>query len=126
MPRATSGPMQIRTWQIELVWVAMVLAVMLLVTEGGWVEVVGAGAVLLSFAHIQVADRLAEREAKRPTATVACHAWAARYLVGKEVLWLAYFVAHRSWSALVGVVLFIAYPLWRRVWRRLNPLKVEQ
>jgi hypothetical protein len=118
--------MQIRTWQLELVWVAMVMAVMVLVTQGGWIEVVGAGAVLLSFAHIQVADRLAEREARRPVATVACHAWAARYLVGKEVLWLAYFVAHRSWSALVGVVLFIAYPLWRKTWRRLNPLKVEQ
>ena len=32
-------------------------------------------------------------------------------------LWLVYFVAKGAWSAIAGVALFLAYPLWRRWWR---------
>ena len=63
------------------------------------------------------ADEKAEREAARAHPEVACWRWSLRYYVAKELLWLAYFVAHRSWSALVGVVVFLAYPAWRRLWR---------
>lgn len=114
-----------KTWQFEMLVVAVVLSLVGQATGGGAVEMVGAFAVLLSFGHAQVADRLAEREAARATATVECHAWATRYLVGKEALWLAYFVLHRSWSALAGVVLFLAYPLWRRWWRTRRPLEIK-
>lgn len=107
-----------KTWQAELGVVAAVLVTVAIATGGGALELVGAGAVALSFAHAQVADRLAERDAARERPSVACHAWATRYLVGKETLWLAYFTAHRSWSALAGVVLFLAYTPWRRWWRR--------
>ncbi len=106
-----------KTWHFELLAVAVVLTVVVLFTHGGTLEFVGAGAVLLSFAHAQVADRLAEQEAIREVVTVTCHRWATRYLVGKETLWLVYFIAHRSWSALAGVVLFLVYPVWRRYWR---------
>ncbi len=115
--------MTVRTWHVELAVVAVILAAVALVTHGGAVELLGAGAVTLSFAHAQVADRLAERDAARARPSVACHAWATRYLVGKEALWLAYFVVHRSWSALAGVALFLAYPLWRRWWRAGHPLR---
>jgi hypothetical protein len=111
-----------RTWHIELAAVASILVAVALLTDPGLVELLGAGAVTLSFAHAQVADRLAEREASRARPSVACHRWATRYLVGKETLWLAYFVAHRSWSALAGVVLFLAYAPWRRWWRAGHPL----
>ena len=112
----------IRTWQVELTAVAAILGAVAIVTGGRAIELLGAGAVTLSFAHAQVADRLAEREAARARPSVDCHRWAARYLVGKEALWLAYFVAHRSWSALAGVALFLAYPVWRRWWRARRPL----
>src|SRR5690348_8883107 len=98
--------------------VAAVLAMVVLASGGGPVEWIGAGAVVLSFGHAQVADRLAERDAVRVVPSVACHRWATRYLVGKETMWLAYFVLHHSWSALAGVGLFIAYPSWRALWRR--------
>ena len=118
----------IRTWQLELAAVAAILVAVALAAGGGPIELLGAGAVALSFAHAQVADRLAEAERERrayvtfpdgddDAHAVACHRWATRYLVGKETLWLAYFVAHRSWTALAGVGLFLAYPLWRRWWR---------
>jgi len=116
-----------KTWQGEMLAVAVVLSTVVVITHGGWLELVGAGAVLLSFAHAQVADRLAEAEHDRQAMSppgvvrdsVECHRWATRYLVGKESLWLLYFVVHRSWSALAGVGLFLAYPAWRRFWRSL-------
>ena len=107
-----------------MVVVAAVLGLVVVVTHGGALELVGAGAVLLSFGHAQVAERLAEREASRSAATVECHRWATRYLVGKESLWLIYFVAHHSWSALAGVGLFLAYSPWRRFWRSRHPVQV--
>lgn len=118
--------MTIRTWHIEMAVVATVLVAVALLSGGGWLELLGAGAVLLSFGHAQVADRLAEYAGAKPEpgderdwsirSPVHCYRWATRYLVCKEALWLAYFIAHRSWSALAGVVMFLLYPAWRRWW----------
>lgn len=119
--------MKIRTWQIEMAVAAVVLFVVILITDhiDSPAEWIGAGAVLLTFGHMQVSDRLAENMAFASRATgvsgeisVHCFAWTFRYLVGKEVLWLVYFVMHKSWSALAGVGLFLLYPLWREYWRR--------
>jgi hypothetical protein len=49
---------------------------------------------------------------------VSCYRWSTRLFVGKEIVWLAYFTASRTYSALVGVLVFLAYPAWRRYWRR--------
>lgn len=115
-----------RTWQVELAIVTAVLLVVAGASGGGAVELVGAAAVVLSFAHAQVADRLAEGEHLRrsyyrdevaDTHAVHCYRWAARYFVGKEALWCCYFIALHSSTALAGVALFLAYPLWRRWWR---------
>lgn len=119
--------MTLRTWHLELGTVVAVLAAVAIISGGGPVELIGAAAVALSFAHAQVADRLAEAERARrgelPDArSVACHQWTTRYLVSKETLWLAYFIAHHSWSALAGVGLFLLYTPWRRWWRRRHPL----
>lgn len=112
----------VRTYHLELAVVCAVLSGVVVLTHGGWLELLGAGAVLLSFAHGQVADRLAEREAARAEPDVECHAMARRYFIGKEALWFAYFAAKGSYSALAGVVLFLAYPFWRRVWRKHYPM----
>lgn len=113
----------IRTWHAELAFVALVLGSVVVVAGPSWLEALGAAAVLFAFAHAQVAERMAEREAARARPDVRCHRWAGRYFTIKEVLWLAYFVAHQSWSALAGVVVFLAYPLWRRWWRARRPLQ---
>lgn len=111
-----------RTWHVEMLVVAVAMASVAFF-GGGSIEWLGSVAVVLTFGHAQVASRLAEREASRPRPDVACHAWNTRYLVGKELLWLLYFVLHHSWSALAGVGLFLAYPLWRRWWRKTHPLE---
>jgi len=112
----------IRTWMVEMAVVTVVLATVAIASGGGAVELLGATAVVLTFGHAQVAERLAERDAARVRPSVACHRWAVRYLLAKETMWCAYFVMHRSWSALAGVGLFLAYPAWRRWWRARHPL----
>lgn len=111
-----------KTWQAEAVAVAVVLAAVVLATGGVAREWIGAAGVLGSFLHGQVSDRLAEREAARSAPAVACHRWAGRYFVLREVAWLAYFATGRCWSALVGCAVFLAYPTWRRWWRFRHPL----
>lgn len=112
-----------RTYTVERAVVGVVLAVVAFFSAGGWTEWLGALAVLAGFSHAQIADRLAEREAAREAPVVECYAKAARYWVAKEALWFAYFVLHRSWAALAGCALFLAYPAWRRLWRRYHPIK---
>ena len=116
----------VRTWHVETLVVGTVLVAVALLSGGGPVELIGAGAVLLSFCHASVADRLAEREAARERPSVECHRMAVRYFVGKECLWLVYFVLHHSWTALAGVGLFLAYAPWRRWWRSTHPLVTQE
>lgn len=112
-----------KTWMVELGVVIAVLASVVLIAGRSATEWIGAAAVACSFAHGQVASRLAEREAARDRPEVACHSWATRYFVAKEALWLIYFAANGAWSALAGVVLFLLYPVWRSAWRRRHPIR---
>jgi hypothetical protein len=111
-----------KTWIVEIAVVWIVLIVVVYLTRGGLLEAVGALAVLAAFAHAQVAERMREREALKSKPDVHCHRWITRYFMAKELLWCSYFVAHKSWSALAGVGVFLAYPLWRAWWRRRHPL----
>lgn len=112
---------RLRTWHLEAAFVAGVLLVVLIATNGGPVEVVGSLAVFASFGHAQVSDRLAESQATMHQPTVDCWRMARRYFVIKEACWLAYFMAHRTWAALVGVGVFLLYPAWRWFWRNRAP-----
>jgi hypothetical protein len=111
----------VKTWIVEFAVVSLVLIGVVAVTRSGPVEAVGTLAVLATFAHAQVAERMREKEALKAKPDVHCHRWSTRYFFAKELLWLSYFVAHRSWSALVGVGVFLAYPLWRKWWRARRP-----
>ncbi len=106
-----------KTWHFEMAIVAAALTLTLAITGAPLLEFVGAAAVLASFGHASVSERLAAQEAARAAPTVACHRWALRYWVAKEICWVVYFVAHRSYAALVGCGVFLVYPLWRRWWR---------
>jgi len=113
--------MRLRTWHFEHAFVLVVLSVVALYSRS-LVEWLGVIAVYFSFAHAAIADRMAERQALQLRPEVECYRWSTRYFVGKEVVWVAYFVAHRSYSALVGCALFLAYPVWRKFWRSVHPI----
>lgn len=108
---------KLRTWHFEVAFVAVVLGAVLALTAAPWRELFCAAAVLASFGHAQVSDRLAEHQASLVSAPVSCFRWSARYFVAKELLWVAYFVATGAYAALVGCGVFLAYPVWRRYWR---------
>lgn len=118
--------MKFRTWHGEVAVVAATLAVVVIATGNAWREWIGAAGVLGSFCHAQIGVRFAEADAARTVPAVHCHRWSGRYFALREVAWFAYFATGRAWSALVGCVLFLVYPLWRKWWRRRNPLQPEQ
>lgn len=112
---------RVRTWQLESVVALAVLSLVAVIGGNHAAEWLGVGAVWLSFMHGQVSDRLVERQAKLATPDVHCWRWSRVYFAGKELLWVAYFVAHHSYAALTGCALFLAYPIWRAWYRKRTP-----
>jgi len=117
--------MVLRTWMVETAVVASILSVVVLVSGSARIEWVGAAAVLASFGHASVGERLREREAARQVPSVDCHRWSTRYFMTKEALWAVYFAAKGSYAALVGVGVFLLYPLWRAAWRKRHPMSAS-
>jgi hypothetical protein len=108
----------LKTWQFEMAFVAIVLAAVVAATGGAAVEWIGAAAVLCGFGFASVSDRMTALQSGLVTPTVPCWRWARRYWIGKELLWVAYFVAHGSYAALAGCAVFLGYPFWRSWWLR--------
>lgn len=121
-----------KTWKVEMLVVTAILLAVNYFTHGVHlsIELVGSAAVLLTFGHAQIADRLAEAENQRardaalsvyPSTEakikVECFRKLWWYYVGKESCWLVYFACTHAYSALVGVFVFLAYPVWRRIYR---------
>jgi hypothetical protein len=107
-----------KTWHLEILFVAFILFVAnMFGSHLHPVELLGAVAVLLSFGHAQIADRLAEKEGQRAIPEVNCYKKLWYYFIGKELFWLTYFILNHSYSALAGVLIFLSYPIWRRFYR---------
>lgn len=118
-----------KTWHFEASFVALVLLIVIVGTGGPWIEWVGSAAVFFGFCYASVSFRMSEQVAYHEQQTgvtvVSCYKWSTRYYFLKEVLFFAYFAGIGAWSALVGVFVFILYPLWRRLWRKWKPYQPE-
>jgi len=106
----------VRTWQVEAVFVALVLSLVAVVSGKGLIEWVGTFAVFFTWMHASVADRLGEGPAAARSG-VECAWKLAPYFYAKEVLWCTYFFWLGAWSALAGSALFLGYGVWRKTWR---------
>jgi len=107
-----------KTWVKEILFVIAALTATWAFSGTKPVEVLGTIAVILTFCYVQVATRLDEQMARcesdeNKSHEIHCRVWLNRYLVMKEAMWCIYFVYLGGWSALVGVVIFLLYPLWR-------------
>src|SRR3990167_10232473 len=102
-----------QTYQIEVSFVALALLVVWFLAGRTLIEAIGAFAVLMTFQHASVANRLEEKQAQKAKETgkaeVACYRKLGHYFLAKETTWLIYFIALHAWSALVGVFIFLFY-----------------
>lgn len=108
--------MKVKTYIKELAAVTVVLSIVWAASGCKPIAALGTLAVILTFCYVQVATRMDEKTQKE-TGRVSCQKLLAPYLVAKETCWLIYFWYLGSYSALVGVSIFLAYP-WYRHWRR--------
>jgi hypothetical protein len=111
---------KIRTWMWEAGFVWLCLSTTTLLTKGGFVDWLATVAIWISFLYTSICDRLGELE-KPPSEGSKAFRVAQRLLQLREALWFLYFWMVGSYSVLVGVMLFLLYPLWRRFYRNLYP-----
>lgn len=117
-----------KTWKLEFLFVAAILAIVNYFTGRFFtIESLAALAVLLVFGHAQIADRMSEQEAFREKPSVDCYKKLWYYFISKEIFWCLYFFLNRSYAALVGVAIFLAYPIWRDIYRKkIRPLAKDK
>jgi hypothetical protein len=127
---------RLKTWHFEGLFVASMLTGALFAFDkaGDWREWLAAIGVQLGFHHASVANRLEEAQQALQEHTraldpmpmtrahhVECVRWLARYWVGKELAWVAFFLATGAVAPLVGCAVFLAHPFWRRWYRAQRP-----
>lgn len=122
--KSTSG---LKTHHIENTFVLTTLLATAYFFGKSWVEYLGVYAVWFSFQHASISNRLEEREHWRKRyghpVQVDCYDKLSKFFYAKEILWFAYFALNGSYSALVGVIIFLLYGYWRTSWRKYNPIK---
>lgn len=115
-----------KTYQVEGGIVLVALITVALITNKGPVEYFGVAAVFFTFMHATIAEYMREAEARREAETseviTACHKKLPYYFYAKELCWFCYFFLLGANSALVGVVVFLLYQPWRRLWRKYHPI----
>jgi hypothetical protein len=118
---------KVQTYVIEYVFVGIILIAVAIIAKKGIIEWIGVVAVFLTFGHASIAERLREREElrhlKRSPVEVHCYWKLPYYFYAKETLWFVYFILLGAWSALAGVMLFLAYTPWRNYYRKWHPVK---
>lgn len=107
----------LRTWHVETFAVMVLVAAVVVVSGGAPEEWCGWAALVFSHGRNSVGTRLAEAQVRSSSEHVDCHVWSRRYLLLAEACWAVYFIHHRSWAALCGVVVFAGYQAWRSWWR---------
>jgi hypothetical protein len=106
-----------KTWKIEISVVAFILLVINFFTHKLFsIELLSSFAVIFSFGHAQIASRLAEQESLKSIPNIKCYYKLIYFFIAKEILWFIYFLFNHCYSALIGVIIFLIYPFWRKMW----------
>lgn len=115
-----------RTWHKELLVVSVVLIITTMWFANDAINWITTLAVILTFQHAQIGDRLQERQQVMDKPTVECYWKLNKLFAAKEVCWITAFLLMRNYAAIVGGVLFALYPLWRRYYRKnIKPLNKQ-
>ena len=111
-------PKGIHLFHIEDVFVFIVLMTTAFLSKGGYIEWLGVLAVFMTFKHTVEAFRLedvVERMEAHGDTAYNSHGRQTHYFYIKESLWFIYFFLLGAWSGLVGVIIFLLYPLWHDI-----------
>lgn len=122
MKKLKFNPPYSKTWHFEATVVIIILILTVYLSGNSTIEYLGAGAVFFTFMMVEIQDRTAEKEKQKTNPDNECFHLFPYYLYLKEFLWISYFLLKGAHSALVGSVIFLLYPLWRKVYRKYHPL----
>lgn len=115
-----------KTWIYEIGVVAAVLSGVNLLWANNGINWLTTAAILVTFNHGQIGDRLQERQGKMDRPTVECYHKLNKLFAGKEILWIAAFICMKNYAAIVGSCLFFLYPFWRKYYRsKIKPLPFQ-
>lgn len=107
-----------KTWHIEILIVGIILCTITAFIGNNVVNWITTLAVLLTFNHAQIGDRLQEKQGVMDKPTVECYWKLNRLFAAKEVTWIVAFVLMKNYAAIFGSILFALYPLWRKYYRK--------
>lgn len=107
-----------KTWVYEIIVVGIVLCIVTILFANNWINWVTTIAILFTFNHAQIGDRLQERQAKMDKPTVECYHKLNKLFTAKEITWIIAFLLMQNYSAIVGSAMFAVYPLWRNYYRK--------
>ena len=105
------------TWKYEAIFVGSLLMVVAYLSGSHITDWLGATAVLLTFMHGQISFDFQDAQGQMMKLNVSCYRWSGRYFVTKEILWVVTFALMQAWPLLVGTIVFLTYPKWRKVFR---------
>lgn len=108
----------LRTWMIEAAIVFVVIFMPFLFKKFQWSEFLASLAVMMTFKHAQISDRMQELQALMPKPDIHCYRWSNRYFFIKEILWISFFLKTKSYAALLGSFIFFLYPIWRKLYNK--------
>jgi hypothetical protein len=111
-----------RTWHYELAFVSIVLCGTTFIFSNNLINWVTTIAIILTFQHAQISDRLQERQKVMEKPTVECYHKLNRLFIAKELVWISAFIIMHNYAAIIGSAMFFAYPYWRKVYRTIYPL----
>jgi hypothetical protein len=115
--------MKIKTWHKETLIVGIILFLTTLLFSNNLINWVTTLAILITFNHAQIGDRLQERQDILSSKTVECYWKLNKLFALKEILWIVAFLMMDNYAAIVGSVLFFIYPFWRKFYRKnIKPL----
>lgn len=110
-----------RTWHYEFIVFALVVCLTTWLFQNNAINWITTVAIMLTFNHAQIADRLQEDQQNKPSPTVPCYWKLNKLFIAKEIMWITAFFWMHNYAAIIGSVLFAIYPKWRKIYRTQNP-----
>src|SRR5882757_187050 len=110
-----------KTWHYELLVVTGILCLTTLLFQNNRINWITTVAIMFTFQHAQIGDRLQEGQRQMTNPDVKCF-WKLNILFAmKEIVWIATFLLMHNYAAIVGSIMFACYPVWRKIYRSYRP-----